>query len=277
MAESNQVSPLALDSAICRMLKYSNNTEMHGEEFARGWKVPFENVMLSAEQLRTLYGDPHVDRAWFNDRKGLKEPMPWVMKNSQSFPDKFDQAAVGIEITGARVLEFEDCIVQIDELIPQTGGLTKTKLSIYLHPDDKQMLQIDLHQHREVKLSIADAAVMLKKKSGQKDLPLEGGGEKAAAEDTAHPDPDAQNGATPPGYDKRSTITNGSGETTELRSGKEIDDEMNARAAEKGEKGAKDADAKFGDDIGPKTRAEIEAVKTRRGRQPINGRGKGAH
>lgn len=275
MANENKaaVSPLALDAAICRMGKYSNNVEMHGEDRARGWKVPFENVMLTAEQLRTLYGDPHVDRSWFNDKKGLREPMPWILKGTQHFPDKFDQAAVGIEISGDRVLDFEDCIVQIDELVPQTGGLTKTALSVYLHPDDKQMVQIDLHQYREVKLSIADAAVMLKKKSGQKELQLEGGGEKKAATDGA----EKANGASadpPANYDKRSTHTTSDGSTVELRSGKEIDDEMNKRAEERA---GKTSEQKLGDDIGPKTRAEIEKAAGRRGPRPIDGRGKGAH
>lgn len=272
MADDNQVNPLTLDATICRMGKYSNNTEMHGEEFARGWKVPFDSVMLDADQLRALYGDPHIDRAWFNERKGgVREPMPWVRKDVQRYSDKFDQAAVAIEISGDRVLEFEDCIVQIDELVPQTGGLTKTKLSVYLHPDDKQMLQIDLHQHREVKLSVAAASVMLKKKSGQKDLPLEGGGEKPGAGegDSAGNGADA---APPANYDKRSTLQTSDGASTELRSGKEIDDEMQQRAAQKG---VKSGDAKFADDIGPKTRAEIEKHAGRRGARPIDGRGKG--
>lgn len=271
MAEGNQVSPLALDSAICRMGKYSNNTEMHGEEFARGWKVPFESVMLDVEQLRALFDDPHVDRAWFNDKKGLKEPMPWVRKDVQRYPDKFDKAAVGIEVSGDRVLEFEDCIVQIDELVPQTGGLTKTKLSVYLHPDDKQMLQIDLHQHREVKLSIADAAVMLKKNSGQKDLPLEGGGAKGDA-GGADGKEKAGSAETPPGYAEGRTIETRDGAKTQLRSAKEIDDEMLARNAEKA---AKNGDQKFGEDIGPQTRAEIEKHAKRRGVRVIDGRGKG--
>jgi hypothetical protein len=270
MAESKQVSPLALDSAICRMGKYSNNTEMHGEEFARGWKVPFESVMLDVEQLRALYADPHVDRAWFDTKKNLLEPMPWIRKDVQRYPDKFDQAAVGIEISGGRVLEFEDCIVQIDELVPQTGGLTKVKFSVYLHPDDKQMLQIDLHQHREVKLSIADAAVMLKKKSGQKDLPLEGGGAKDEAADAGGKEP-ASNAGPPPGYSEGRTISTRDGVVTQLRSAKEIDDEMIARS----DKSAKKDDEKFADDIGPKTRAQLEAVKNRRGPRPIDGRGKG--
>ena len=255
---------IELDATICRMGKYSNNTEMHGEEFARGWKVPFESVMLDAEHLQALFGDPHVDRAWFNEKKGgLKEPMPWIRKDVQRYPDKFDKAAVGIEISGDRMLEFEDCIVQIDELVPQTGGLTKTKISIYLHPDDKQMLQLDLHQHREVKLSISDAKVALKKKSKQQELPLNGSDAKT------------------PGYDEKHAIENGDGEETELRSAAEIDAEMNARnpdGPKMGEaaNGSPPDDGAALDGIGPKTRAEIEKVKARRGGKTAGGR-KAAH
>jgi hypothetical protein len=255
---------IELDETTCRMGKYSNNLEKHGDEDVPAWQIPFDGVMLTREQVNALYDDEHTDRAWFNQKKGgLLEPMPWTTKGPLYFADKFDGATVSVEVSGERLLEFEDCRFSIETLEPQVGGLTKTKLQIQVHPDDKQLVLIHQHQNREVKLSIADAKVALKKKSKQAELPLGEPNSDSPAGST-----EAQNGAAAPGYDKGRTIETRDGAKTELRSAKEIDDEMKAKAEGKGGHPL--------DGIGPKTRAEIEKANKRGGRRTIDGR-KGAH
>ncbi len=107
----------------------------------------------------------------------------------------------------------------------------------------------------------ADVASAMPVNSGEG----EGGSEPASA--SAPPSAAVVSESPPPGYDQPTTITDrDTGATTQLRSAKQIDDEMQARAA------AKNGDAKFADDIGPKTRAELEKAKNRRGPRPIDGR-----
>lgn len=164
---------LTITDQICRMGKYSNNLEKHGEEDVPTWAVPFTAVMLSTEQINTLFADPHADRALFNTNKqNLKEPMPWLSKCSLDYADKFEGATVTMTLSGDRELEFSGCPVKVLSLQPRVGGLTESELQVQVHPDRKQLVLIHEHQNREVKLSISDAKVALKKKSTQQELAL---------------------------------------------------------------------------------------------------------
>lgn len=162
----------ALDEAICKLGKYSNNLEKHGEKEVSCWAVPFTNVMLSYEQYNLLVADPHGDRAIFNQRKEVYEPTPWLRVVRLDFRETFEEVEASIAFSDKLVEEFVGCRVKILELRPLTTRVVATDLQIQLYPNRKQLVLIHEHQHHEVRLSISNAKVAEKKRSTQQELEL---------------------------------------------------------------------------------------------------------
>lgn len=263
---------IELDDVPCRLGKFSNNLVMEAAEEGEDeeaeevgvFTFPVTEIMLGAEELNALFGDAHTHASWFNDRRGMLEPMPWIACLPEpakgkppgfDFAQKFEGAVISIAYAEnptekTQRDEFEGCKIGRIALMPRPGGLTEMKLHVQLKPGlGKENLRLQEYQNRRIAFSISDAAIA-RKKSQQQNLPLEDGG-------------------STPGYTNHGTTTNGNGETRELRSGAEIDAEMHARSPN-GETMGADAHPIGG--IGPKTRAEIEKAAKRRG-----ARGSAAH
>lgn len=166
---------LDIDAMICRMGKISNNLEKHGEEDVPEFNIPLEGLMLTPEQLNAFTGDAHCDRSWFNNKRGLKEPMPWCAKNSITHNERYDCATITMVFRDEEEqIEFKDCRLDKITLAPQLGGLTRVDLTLQLTPGlGRENLLLQGYQRREITISIADAKVALKKKDRQQALPLE--------------------------------------------------------------------------------------------------------
>lgn len=168
----------AIEDAICKMGKISINLERHGEDEVIVFAIPITGAMLPAkleadDPANAIAADPHFTRSIFNDNKGFLEPMPWV-RSPICIPEKYEAAHVSIKLPSDEVLEFEGARVGDIELMPTPGGMVATDYQIQLHPElDRVNLLLQEYQHHEVTITVHDAKVALKKKSKQKELPLQ--------------------------------------------------------------------------------------------------------
>jgi hypothetical protein len=192
---------LSLTGKICRMGKYSNNTEFAGgDDWETAWTLPITGVMLTKDELNELLLDKHAHASWYNTggKGGLIEPMPWWGEEEFSRSGKLEAEELAIIVSGNRELEFvadepdpddEDdvgraaCVLSNMVLRPQPGGLTELRFSLTLRPGSPANRRLlEEHQHREVKITLTDAAPAQKAQSKQAQLPLadQGGGDASA-------------------------------------------------------------------------------------------------
>lgn len=166
-----------INDAITKPGKISNNLEKHGDEEVTVFAIPF-SVAVDADTANAIAGDPHFTRSVFNDNKGFLEPMPWVRKPIR-FPEKYDGAAVSITLPSDEVLTFEKGRVDGVEGMPLAGGLTQIDFQLQIAPGvGRENLLLQEYQHRELRLSVTDAKIALKKDSKTRNLELVGGGAK---------------------------------------------------------------------------------------------------
>lgn len=181
--------------AICKPGKISNNLEKHGEQELTVFAIPFTGVMVDEATANSIAGDPHFTRAIFNDNKGFLEPCTWVREPIR-FPEKYDGAIATITLPSEESLEFENGRIGDIEVMPHAGGLCELTFQLQIAPGvGRENLLLQEYQHHEVRLSIEDAKVALKKdKKKQGNLELVGGGakegESASGDDDTQPDPD---------------------------------------------------------------------------------------
>ncbi|MBS0364923.1 MAG: hypothetical protein JSR67_03755 [Proteobacteria bacterium] len=168
---------LSLDNAHCRIGKISNNLEKHGDEDVPEFNIPITGVMLNAEQLNALIGDPHCDRAWFNTRKDKTlEPMSWWERGEFRLTDKLDADVCTISFSGDRSIEFEAeegdgeegarpaCRISRMELKPVVGGMTELSFQLQVVPGiGKNNLLLQEHQNREVRITIGESRIAAKR------------------------------------------------------------------------------------------------------------------
>lgn len=178
---------ITLEDVACLMGKFSNNLVLESTddddedaEEVGVWTFPFTGIMLSDELLNALYQDEYTHRCWYQTKKGVSSPMPWVGLLPPPIPygQKFDQAAVTIAYAESPNKntardEFEDCKIGRIVLYPQQGGLTEMRCSIQIKPGlGKENQRLQEYQNRRVSISIVSAAVSEKKSSRQPELAL---------------------------------------------------------------------------------------------------------
>ena len=81
------------------------------------------------------------------------------------------------------------CVLSSIVLRPQPGGLTELRFSLTLRPGlSKTNLQLQEHQHREIKITLTDATPVAKGAGKQAQLPLadQGGGGDDQATPATH-------------------------------------------------------------------------------------------
>lgn len=163
-----------LEDAICKIGKISNNLEKHGDEDVTEFNLPVFDLILTNEQLGELYGDPYTHRSWFNINGGLQQPMDWLKAASPIGNDViFEGIEATIRLPSDEELEFSNCRAKDFQFTGVVGG-TELTFKLQLCPGlGRENLLLQEYQNREVRLSIADAKIALKKKGRQKDLPLQ--------------------------------------------------------------------------------------------------------
>lgn len=168
----------AIEDAICKMGKISNNLEKHGAEERICFAIPITGVMLEAKLERDdpanlIAGDELFTRSIYNNSKGFLEPMKWVASPIPR-PEKYENAKVIITLPSDEVLEFEGSRVGGIEQMPTAGGMVKHDFQVQVHPDlDRVNLLLQEYQDHEIKITVHDAKVALKKKNKQQSLPLQ--------------------------------------------------------------------------------------------------------
>lgn len=165
---------LKLDNVICRLGKIANNLERHGDEDVPEFNIPVSGVLLNAKQLNEFMADPHCDRAWFNTKGSLKEPMPWWKRGSFSVKESLEANACTIKVSGDVEITFEvekelpACRISKISLEPQVGGMTELCFQLQVRPGiNKNNLLLQEHQNREVRLTISKSHVALKRGTQQ--------------------------------------------------------------------------------------------------------------
>lgn len=185
---------LTITEKHCRLGKISNNLPKHGDEEVTEFTIPVTELMLEREEINALVGDPYFDRSLFNVKGSLHEPTEGLRKfDPLKFTERYEGASVTITVAGDRELNFENVKLYDITVKPVPGGLVDLSMKIQLMPGlGQENLVLQEAQHCEVKISITDAKVALKK-GGQKELPLNsfGSGEEPeqGAEDEHREEP----------------------------------------------------------------------------------------
>jgi hypothetical protein len=186
---------LNLTAKVCRLGKFSNNTEYHGDHWEGAFTFPLTGLMLTKDELNTFLRDKYAHGCWFNTRGSLAEPMPWWNGECFRVSGAFEAEGLELTVSGDRQLRFEAgepdpdaeddlgrpaCVLSRITLTPHVGGLTELAAHLTLHPGQgKDNLLLQEHQHREIKLTLQDARERSKDK--QQELPLQAPDAEAAS------------------------------------------------------------------------------------------------
>jgi hypothetical protein len=265
MADSKPVTPLQLDAVDVLMKRVASNFEKHGEENVPVLDITWEAV-VPPETMVGLLG-PYCDRTLFNRKGELLEPTEVFKRSTMPVPIEEDLVAqyacfvlsdniereFGEEPDeGEEAQPSQLCPITKLQYEPKLGGAVWLGGSIRIRPGDALEHWAFLeHQGRHAKLTIADSAIKVGN-GKQQSLPLNGGGRAAPAE--------------PPHRDEAGPQENGGESASAPAAGEPA--KSNTQALK--------TDAEKLGEIGPKTRAEVEAAQSRRSRRAIDGR-KGAH
>lgn len=225
---------LAFELQAIRIDGIGTNYERHGEELVIAHDVRV-HVQLVPALCVQLLGE-YCDRTLFNTRKdGVIEPTE-VFRNSKlpiDYDEDLDAECVTFVLSDGVEREFENCPISAIKYAPAgTGGVVDLFFNVRTRPADEHESWAFLEHHkRPARMSISSSHVKLKKNPKQSELPLNQGGntEQQPQLDLGASMAAARAGTSAPDGEQRTTITNGNGETLELRSAKEIDDEMRAR------------------------------------------------
>jgi hypothetical protein len=172
-----------------RVMQESDDEDDEGEEVGV-WTFPFSGIMLPAELLNALYQDEYTHRSWYQTKKGVISPMPWVgmLPPPIPFAHKFENASIEIAYADSPNRnttrdQFDGCKIGRIVLYPQQGGLTELRCSIQIKPGlGSENKRLQEYQNRRLSLSVESADIARTKASRQAELGLQGGAVGAASE-----------------------------------------------------------------------------------------------
>lgn len=185
---------LNLEGKTCRLGKFSNNLERHGDDYVTAFTIPVTELMLTKAELNAFMRDKLCHASWFDTSKGnaAAEPMPWWAGESFYVSESFEADKAQIIVSGGRELDFESTgdpkdddyraaiVISGITLTPQVGGMVEVNCKVYVRPGiGKTNLALQDHQHREVKLTLVEARVAEREKK-QPQLALGEGGTETA-------------------------------------------------------------------------------------------------
>lgn len=289
MNQPNPVTTLLQLTAADVLLKgVTTNHEKHGDDFVPVLDVKCE-TMVPPDAMAGLLGE-YCDRTLFNAKGELREPADVFKHTELPLPYGEDLVAQHVSFTlsdniersfgeepeeGDEAKPSQVCQISGIRYEPKVGGLVWLGFSVRLRPRDAQEVWAFLeHRGRHGKLTIAESAIQVGK-GRQQQLPLTQPGEgfaaaRGAATNGAHPVPDEQNTDTRgPAQVPADDPGNGAA------AGGESAPAPNSEPSREPARAAQNGHAL--DDIGPKTRAEIENHAKRRNSRVIDGRSRGAH
>lgn len=85
---------LTLTTRPCKIGPSINTrTEKHGDEDVTALDIPIESVMLEANELNVLLGEPHAHNALFNGGTSPPEPLLRMIR-ALKLKDKFEDCTV---------------------------------------------------------------------------------------------------------------------------------------------------------------------------------------
>lgn len=178
---------LNLTDKTCRMGKIANNLEHHADEWVTAFTIPISGVMLTKDELNDFLRDKYAHASWYTIEKGVDRPAAWWGEEEFAITPSYESEELQLTVSGDRELEFEAeqgdpddqddvgrpaCKLSRIVLKPCEGGLTELRFALYLLPGiGKVNLMLQEHQHREIKITLADAHPA-QKSDKQESLPL---------------------------------------------------------------------------------------------------------
>mgnify|MGYP000858370668 FL=1 len=169
---------LTLTTRPCKIGPSINTrTEKHGDEDVTALDIPIESVMLDANELNVLLGEPHAHNALFNGGTSPPEPLLRMIR-ALKLKDKFEDCTVTL-LLGLNLERIELANVKLAkvELEPCVGGLTAASFAIQCAPRDLQfapLLLSFMNHEADIELVLGKRADASK---AQPELPLSTFGE----------------------------------------------------------------------------------------------------
>jgi hypothetical protein len=171
-----------LDEIPATLGKFSNNVvpekgEEEGDEPTEVgvFTLTFSEIMISKELFNLVMDDPHAHRAFYNDKRGVYDPMPWLSSITQPIRinRKFDQGKFVIAYSespsrNTRRDRFED--VKVGSIIvvakSGTGGNSELKMHVQVKPGlGEANLRLQEFQNRRVAISLSELHRYIKAES----------------------------------------------------------------------------------------------------------------
>ena len=172
---------LTLHETPCRLGKFSNNLDKHGEDDLTSFDVPVELEGMPSEALNELMEDRLFSTRLFDTAtpgNPISVGAGFMKLAPLKFRDTFEDTHIDLLLSSSKTPHhFEGVKISKIVLEPCLGGTTKCGFSVHLKPDtDKQILQLLHHQRREVIISVSGGKLVESKK--QQDLELAQGEEE---------------------------------------------------------------------------------------------------
>lgn len=166
----------------------NTRTEHHGEEDIPGIDIPLKGLLLSAEEINEILGDPGSHEALFGG-KGPNITPRWEAIEYLPIAMKFQKAKVSFEVDGVEFL-MKPAKVHKIRLAPQEGGLTAMDCTVTgsapAHLDVLALL------NRKCKVAI-QGGELIDRDDNQPELPMPGA-EPGAEDSDGDEEPPEDNG-----------------------------------------------------------------------------------
>jgi hypothetical protein len=151
----------------------NTRSEKHGDEDVPACDIPLAGIMLEAEELNALLGDPSAHKSLFEKPKNGAPVEPRFQRlKAFVLRDKFEgQATLSLGLNATEV-DLGDVTFARITLEPQCGGMTEMSLQVQCAPPVETMAQVIafLNDHVDVELNFGELIEQAKRK--QKDLGL---------------------------------------------------------------------------------------------------------
>jgi len=175
---------LNIHETPCRLGKFSNNLDKHGEDDYTAFDVPVV-LELPPDTLNDLMEDRLFSTRLF-DSATPGNPITvgggFLKVGPLKLRDTFEETQVDLLLSSSKSPQhYEKCKISKIMLQPCLGGTTECAFSMHVQPNtDKEILQLLHHQRRDAVISISGGKLIQAKK--QQELGLVQGGDEDESE-----------------------------------------------------------------------------------------------
>jgi hypothetical protein len=172
---------LTIDMRPAKLGKSINTrTEMHGEETVTALDIPLAGILLDAEELNALLGDPKAHACFFSLIVGDQTRPRFPSLSGLQLDGKFAECYVELALGIGDPMLLENVKVASVVLTPLPGGLTELRCKVQCTPDLALAPRLLKYIGQSIDASIVLGEAMRKGEDAQPELPLNsfGAGER---------------------------------------------------------------------------------------------------